>query len=82
MYLGSTQLDKMAENRAFVDDSINLVCVTPEWIAGDTNKFKISQLQANDKVSLMRHIYVTNRNHFRRACMELEILNLSFKQHQ
>ena len=46
MYLGSAQLDKTVEDRAFADDSINLVYVTPEWIERETNKFKVTQLQA------------------------------------
>ena len=36
MYLGSAQLDKTAKDRAFADDNINLVYVTPEWIARDS----------------------------------------------
>ena len=44
VYLGSAQLDKTAEDRAFADDSISLVYVTPEWIAKDSNKLKIHQL--------------------------------------
>ena len=81
IYLGSAQLDKAAEDRAFTDDGINLVYVTPEWIAKESNKLKISQLQSNNKLSLIA-IDEAHLCHywkeFRRAYMELESLKSEF----
>ena len=81
IYLGSAQLDKTAEGRAFADDSINLVYVTPEWIAKESNKLKLVQLQSNNKLSLIA-IDEAHLCHywkeFRRAYVELETLKCEF----
>ena len=79
MYLGSAQLDKTAEDRAFADDSINLVYVTPEWIARESNQFKITQLQANDRLSLIAIDEAHYWKEFRRAYVDLETLESEFQ---
>ena len=69
VFLGSAQLDKLAEVRALNPDSKEqLIFVTPEWITKPSNQMKLHSLAHDDKLSLIAideaHLY-TEWNDFK-----------------
>ena len=53
-FLGSAQPDLQAEDRVLSCDSdVNIVLVTPEWLANTSKKEKLKYLVENDKVCLI-----------------------------
>ena len=82
VFLGSAQLDKKAEVNAFLPHGeINVIFVTPEWIAVEKNHSKVQQLVEADELSLIAideaHLF-HQWQEFRHAYKDLEKLKVDF----